>query len=56
MLIDAVPVVRCKDCVHSYDDLCGICCTYGGYLDCIVQPEFYCADGKRKGNDNGEEK
>ena len=41
--IDAVPVVRCKECIHSYDDLCGLCCT------CVVQPEFYCADGKRKG-------
>ena len=20
-----------------------------GYVDCIVQPEFYCADSKRKG-------
>ena len=47
--IDAVPVVRCKDCIHSYDDLCGLCCTCGPYVDCVVQPEFYCADGKRKG-------
>ena len=23
--IDAVPVVRCKDCIHSHDDLCEIC-------------------------------
>ena len=46
--IDAVPVVRCKDCIHSYDDLCGLCCTCGPYVDCVVQPEFYCADGKRK--------
>ena len=48
--VDAVPVVRCKDCIHSYDDLCGLCCTCGPYVDCIVQPEFYCADGKRKEN------
>ena len=47
--IDAVPVVRCKDCIHSYDDLCGLCCTCGPYVDCVVQPEFYCAYGKRKG-------
>ena len=45
--IDAAPVVRCKDCIHSYDDLCGLCCTCGPYVDCVVQPEFYCADGKR---------
>ena len=42
-------VVRCKDCIHSYDDLCGLCCTCGTYVDCVVQPEFYCADGKQKG-------
>ena len=47
--VDAVPVVRCKDCIHSYDDLCGLCCTCGPYVGCVVQPEFYCADGKRKG-------
>ena len=52
---DAVPVVRCKDCIHSYDDLCGLCCTCGPYVDCIVQPEFYCADGKRRGADRGVE-
>ena len=46
--IDAVPVVHCKECIHSYDDLCGLCCTCGPYVDCVVQPEFYCADGKRK--------
>ena len=48
---DAVEVVRCKDCIHSYDDLCGLCCTCGPYVDCVVQPEFYCADGKRKENE-----
>ena len=46
--VDAVEVVRCKDCIHSYDDLCGLCCTCGQFVDCVVQPEFYCADGKRK--------
>ena len=52
--VDAVPVVRCKDCIHSYDDLCGLCCTCGPYVDCVVQSEFYCADGKRKdGDGNG---
>ena len=49
--VDAMPVVRCKDCIHSYDDLCGICCTYCGYLDCVVYPHFYCAGGKRKENE-----
>ena len=46
--VDAVIVVRCKDCIHCYDDIGGLCCTYGAYVDCVVQPEFYCADGKSK--------
>ena len=45
---DVKPVVRCKDCIHSYDDLCGLCCAYGVCVDCVVQPEFYCAFGERK--------
>ena len=55
IIVDAVPVVRCKDCIHSYDDLCGLCCTCGPYVDCIVQPDFYCADGKRRGAARGVE-
>ena len=47
-LIDAVPVVRCKDCIHSSDVLYR---TYCGYLDCVVYPHFFCAGGKRKEND-----
>ena len=48
IIVDAVPVVRCKDCVHSYDDLCGLCCAYGVCVDCIVPSQFYCAYGERK--------
>ena len=54
MYYGVTAVVRCKDCIHSYDDLCGLSCTCGPYVDCVVQPEFYCADGKRKdGDGNG---
>ena len=51
IIVYAVPVVRCKDCIHSYYNLYGLCCTRacGPYVDCIVQPGFYCADGKQKG-------
>ena len=45
IIVDAVPVVRCKDCIHSSDVLYR---TYCGYLDCVVYPHFYCAEGKRK--------
>ena len=53
--VDAVPVVRCKDCIYSYDDLVGLCCTCGPYVDCVVQPDFYCADGKRRSAAGGVE-
>ena len=45
-MVDAVPVVRCKDCIHSSDVLYR---TYCGYLDCVVYPHFFCAGGKKKG-------
>lgn len=53
--VDAVEVVRCKDCIHSYDDIGGLCCTCGPYVDCVVQPEFYCADGTRRELERGVE-
>ena len=46
--VDAVPVVRCKDCEYSYDDISGLCCSHGVCVDCEVPPNFYCAYGKRR--------
>ena len=46
--IDAVPVVRCKDCIYSYEEYGFIYCTFGAYGDCKVPSQFYCAEGKRK--------
>ena len=46
--VDAVPVVRCRDCKHSYEDLGGLCCSYGPCVDCPVPPEFRCANGRRR--------
>ena len=44
--IDAVPVVRCKDCKHRYSD------SWCEYVD--DDDNFYCAMGQRKeGADNG---
>ena len=52
--VDAVPVVRCKECKYSYDDLGGLCCTYGVCIDSIVPEDFYCSYGERRGGaDNG---
>ena len=46
--VDAEVVVRCKDCEYSYDDLSGMCCSHGVCVDCEVPPNFYCAYGKRR--------
>ena len=44
--IDAVPVVRCKDCKHRFED------SWCEYVD--DNDNFYCARGERKeGADNG---
>ena len=47
-VVDAVPVVRCKDCEYSYDEIRYLCCLHGVCVDCEVPPNFYCAYGKRR--------
>lgn len=44
----AVPVVRCKDCKHSWEDIGGLTCSHGVCVDCAVLADFYCAYGERK--------
>ena len=44
---DVRPVVRCKDCQHSYDEPGGRVCSYGPCVDCIVADDFFCADGEQ---------
>lgn len=46
--VDAVPVVRCKDCEYSDDEISYLCCSHGVCVDCEVPPNFYCAYGKRR--------
>lgn len=46
--VDAVEVVRCKDCEYSYDEISYLCCSHGVCVDCEVPPNFYCAEGKRR--------
>ena len=41
-------VVRCKDCKYSYEAISGLTCAYGPPVDCIVQDNFYCANGERE--------
>lgn len=45
---DVAPVVRCKDCKHSYYAVDDLICSYGPCVDCTVPPDFWCARGKRK--------
>ena len=45
---DVAPVVRCKYCEYSYDEISYLCCSHGVCADCEVPPNFYCAEGKRK--------
>ena len=46
--VDAVPVVRCKDCRHSYEDIDGLVCGHGTCVDCLVREDFFCADGVKR--------
>lgn len=48
---DVIQVVRCKDCEHSYEDIGGLWCSYGICFGCIVEDEWFCADGKRRTDD-----
>lgn len=45
--IDAVPVVRCRECKNMYEDCGGTTCAYGAFVDCITPNDFYCAFGER---------
>lgn len=46
--VDAVVVIRCKDCRHSYEDIDGLVCGHGTCVDCIVREDFFCADGAKR--------
>ena len=48
---DVAPVVRCKYCEYSYEDIGGLTCSHGVCVDCEVPPEFHCAEGKRRADD-----
>lgn len=46
--VDAVPVVRCKDCENSYYAVDDLICSYGPCVDCPVPHDFWCANGRRR--------
>ncbi|MGM9556594.1 MAG: hypothetical protein ACI3VM_09240, partial [Oscillospiraceae bacterium] len=39
--VNVAPVVHCKDCEYSYDELSYLCCSHGVCVDCVVPPNFY---------------
>lgn len=43
--VDAVPVVRCRECRWSYTDENTLVC---GFRGLFVREEYFCADGERK--------
>lgn len=46
--VDAVPVVRCKDCKNSYEGIDGRICSFGPCVDCVVPDDFFCSQGDRR--------
>lgn len=46
--VDAVPVVRCRECRHHYDDIDGPCCTFGPCTDTTMFPDDFCSYGERE--------
>lgn len=55
--VDAVPVVRCRDCKYGESETNGrgedmVMCQNKlnpiGYEDWLMPPEFFCADGERR--------
>lgn len=45
---DVAPVVRCKNCKHSYEDIGGRVCAHGVCVDCSVPDDFFCALAEQK--------
>ena len=51
--IDAVPVVRCKDCIRRYDtDECPMCFLSEGKYYEYTNENGFCDRGERKGDAN----
>lgn len=46
--VDAVPVVRCKDCEHTYESFRRLVCDHGVCKGCTVREDFFCADGVKR--------
>lgn len=45
--VEGTPIVCCKDCVYSCDEVSYLYCSYGVCFEREVPPNFFCAEGKR---------
>lgn len=52
--VDAVPVVRCRECEHGYEGISGWFCSYGPCVDCEVPDSFFCSYGERRDEGDAE--
>lgn len=55
-VVDAVEVVRCKDCIYTRKLYGRLVCKYGTCSGCILCEDFFCATGERRGEEDGESK
>lgn len=50
--VDAVEVVRCRDCIHWQPEPTGdVMMCFDGAFGRYTEPDWFCADGRRKYND-----
>lgn len=49
--IDAVPVVRCRECKHGHTFIIGLSCSNGPWKDSLLSPDDFCSYGERRDDD-----
>lgn len=47
--VDAVEVVRCRDCIYTRKVYGRLVCKHGTCAGCILRDDFFCANGERRG-------
>lgn len=52
-VVDAVEVVRCKDCIYTRKLYGRLMCKYGKCSGYILCEDFFCAAGERRGEEDG---
>ena len=49
--IDAVPVVRCRDCRHRSDEMSNGCWFCNHKMLGLIRPDDFCSYGEKRGDD-----